>query len=63
MLGGPTAHTALATPPGRPPNRLTTRRDTRRPAVRVTETCAVPLCRGCRLALRPCRATVTLADP
>jgi hypothetical protein len=63
MLGGPTAHTGSATPPGRPPNRPAPRPDPRRPAVRLTATCAEPLCQGCRWAFLPCRATVTLADP
>jgi hypothetical protein len=60
MLGGPTADTSPATPPGKPPNRLATRRDTRRLAVRWIATFTVPVCRGCRLALRPCRAIVGL---
>jgi hypothetical protein len=60
MLGGPTTDTGPATPPGRPPNRPAPRPDPRRPAVRVTATCAEPLCRGCRLALLPCRAIMGL---
>jgi hypothetical protein len=60
MLGGPTADTGPATPPGKPPNRPAPRRDPRRPAVRLTATCAEPLCQGCRLAFLPCRAIVSL---
>jgi hypothetical protein len=65
MLGGPTAHTGAATPPGKPPNRLARGATPVSPLPHPTPMAAVPVGHAYQLAFLACRVPMglTTASP